>query len=48
MVRNIHSFTQLDIPIWQKAACMTYIVGDVLIKKSLTVRWEKALKKLAQ
>lgn len=48
IVRNIHSFAQLDIPIWQKAACMSYIAGDVLIKKSLFVRWEKALKKLVQ
>ncbi len=48
ILRNIGSFAYLNIPAWQKAACIIYMCADVLVKKPLFVQREKAVKGLSE
>jgi len=42
---NVGGFMKLDIPFWQKVACILY-AGEVLVKKGLTVNRTSSLKRL--
>lgn len=46
ILRNVGSFIHLNIPVWQKAVCMSYIFTDVLAKKPFLVKRKRALKNI--
>ncbi|MCL4375118.1 hypothetical protein M1523_04645 [Patescibacteria group bacterium] len=46
ILRAVGAFRSLNIPAWQKIACMSYICADVLVKKPLCIRRAKAIKPL--